>query len=211
VLRARFVNLDPRAAIPVGYDLGSAYLPPQKDGGISSVTRISGQGSLTATALRVRLSTATIAGSASITSSLAVLTQGASSITGTGSVTAALLATSKMQAALAGSASLTASLNALVPLSASIAGSGAIASNLKGKGAMSATIQVGAATELTASDIWTYDISAINTAGTSGKKLNDASSGTNPWDALLTSHTTSGTFGWFMQKLLTVAKFLGLK
>ena len=31
------------------------------------------------------------------------------------------------------------------------------------------------------------------------------------WDQLLTGHTTSGTFGGFIQKLLTVAKFLGLK
>jgi hypothetical protein len=31
------------------------------------------------------------------------------------------------------------------------------------------------------------------------------------WNALLTSHSTSGTFGWFVKKLLTVAKFIGLK
>lgn len=31
------------------------------------------------------------------------------------------------------------------------------------------------------------------------------------WDALLSSYTTSGSFGAFVQKLLTVAKFLGLK
>lgn len=36
-------------------------------------------------------------------------------------------------------------------------------------------------------------------------------SGAAAWDEPLTSHTTSGTFGWFVQKLLTVAKFLGLK
>lgn len=31
------------------------------------------------------------------------------------------------------------------------------------------------------------------------------------WESTLTSHTTSGTFGAFIQKLLTVGKFLGLK
>lgn len=30
------------------------------------------------------------------------------------------------------------------------------------------------------------------------------------WDANLTAHTTVGTFGWFVQKLLTTAKFLGI-
>lgn len=28
------------------------------------------------------------------------------------------------------------------------------------------------------------------------------------WNSLLTAHNTSGTFGWFIQKLLTVAQFL---
>lgn len=31
------------------------------------------------------------------------------------------------------------------------------------------------------------------------------------WDSLLSAHTTTGTFGWLVQKLLTVAKFLALK
>ena len=31
------------------------------------------------------------------------------------------------------------------------------------------------------------------------------------WDEVMSGHTTSGTFGAFVQKLLTVAKFLGLK
>ena len=33
---------------------------------------------------------------------------------------------------------------------------------------------------------------------------------TSPWDEVLTSHTSEGTFGWFVQKLLTIAKFIGL-
>ncbi len=31
------------------------------------------------------------------------------------------------------------------------------------------------------------------------------------WDRELVDHTTSGTFGFFVQKLLSVAKFLGLQ
>lgn len=30
------------------------------------------------------------------------------------------------------------------------------------------------------------------------------------WESNLSDHTTSGTFGWFVQKLLTFAKFLAL-
>ena len=43
---------------------------------------------------------------------------------------------------------------------------------------------------------------------------NAAGGGGDPgavWDELLADHTTPGTFGWFVQKLLTVAKFLGLQ
>ena len=31
------------------------------------------------------------------------------------------------------------------------------------------------------------------------------------WNAPLTTYNTTGTFGWFIKKLLTVTKFLGLK
>ncbi|MBF9651878.1 hypothetical protein IAI40_12160, partial [Streptococcus pseudopneumoniae] len=31
------------------------------------------------------------------------------------------------------------------------------------------------------------------------------------WDEALTAHTVSGSFGWYVKKLLSVAKFLGLK
>jgi len=31
------------------------------------------------------------------------------------------------------------------------------------------------------------------------------------WDEPLSSHSVPGSFGWFVKKLLTVAKFLGLK
>lgn len=58
---------------------------------------------------------------------------------------------------------------------------------------------------------WTYDISAINTAGTAGKKLNDAGAAGNPWEASLSTNNSPGTFGSFIQSLLTVVKFLGLK
>jgi hypothetical protein len=44
-----------------------------------------------------------------------------------------------------------------------------------------------------------------------GEKVNDAGAAGNPWSALLVDNNTAGTFGSFVQKLLTVAKFLGFK
>ena len=50
------------------------------------------------------------------------------------------------------------------------------------------------------------------TAGTTGKALSDAGSAGNPWSSPITGNTTAGTFGELVgKKLLTIAKFLGLK
>lgn len=62
-----------------------------------------------------------------------------------------------------------------------------------------------------ASAVWESSAAEFNTAGSMGEKLNDAGSAGNPWAANLSDNNTEGTFGWFMQKVLTVAKFLGLK
>jgi hypothetical protein len=62
-----------------------------------------------------------------------------------------------------------------------------------------------------AQEIWQAQSSQFNTAGTMGKKLNDAGGAGNPWGAALADNNSPGTFGWFIQKLLTVAKFIGLK
>lgn len=211
----RRFSIAPKTSFPEGYNLDEAYFGAWKSGGLASQTRIDGSATFTADGLRVKLSDGSLAGSGSISNaSLGLIVQGVSTLTGTGAVgTADLLATSSLVAALSGTGAInTANLSALVPLASTLAGSSSISTaNLKGTGSLSANIEVGAAQDLTAGDIWTYDISAISTAGTAGKKLNDASSGSNPWDAMLVNHTTSGTFGWFIQKLLTVAKFIGLK
>ena len=50
----------------------------------------------------------------------------------------------------------------------------------------------------------------VDTSGTPGPTLSDIVNGI--WNAPTTNHTASGSFGAFIQsKLLTVAKFLGLK
>lgn len=62
------------------------------------------------------------------------------------------------------------------------------------------------------STIWDEPIANHLTAGTTGKALSDAGSAGNPWSTPITGNTTAGTFGELVgQKLLTVAKFLGLK
>ncbi len=60
--------------------------------------------------------------------------------------------------------------------------------------------------------IWDEPIAGHLTAGTTGKALSDAGVAGNPWSTPVTGNTTAGTFGELVGKrLLTVARFLGLK
>jgi hypothetical protein len=60
--------------------------------------------------------------------------------------------------------------------------------------------------------IWDEPIALHLTAGTTGKALSDAGAAGNPWSATVSGNTDAGTFGELVgTKLLTVAKFLGLK
>jgi hypothetical protein len=59
--------------------------------------------------------------------------------------------------------------------------------------------------------VWSAQADENNLVGTMGEKLNDAGAAGNPWAANLVDNNNPGTFGAFVQKLLSVAKFLGLK
>jgi len=60
--------------------------------------------------------------------------------------------------------------------------------------------------------IWDEPIANHLTVGTTGKALSDAGSAGNPWSTPVTGNTAAGTFGELVgKKLLTIAKFLGLK
>lgn len=217
--KSRTIYWSENQSRPDGYGVGLAIFPALKSGGISSFTRIEGSGTLTASAISARLSSAELTGSGDLTADLSALVQAAAALAGSGSITQAeMLAVSALSAALAGSGSISqANLSSIVPMEAALAGTGTVANttNLTGLGSLTASIEIGASDPLSptslATSVWSADISGYATSGTAGKKLNDASSGANPWDELTSSHTTSGTFGLLLQKLLSVAKFLGLK
>ena len=60
--------------------------------------------------------------------------------------------------------------------------------------------------------VWNALTAGHTTAGTTGKALTDAGAAGNPWSASVTGNTDAGTFGELVgKKLLTIAKFLGLK
>jgi len=62
-----------------------------------------------------------------------------------------------------------------------------------------------------AAAVWDKALADHQTAGSTGKALGDAGGAGNPWSADTSTNNTAGTFGALVQKLLTVAKFLGLR
>lgn len=62
-----------------------------------------------------------------------------------------------------------------------------------------------------AAAVWDTVLADHQITGSTGKALSDAGGAGNPWSADITTNNTPGTFGALVQKLLTVAKFIGLK
>ncbi len=63
-----------------------------------------------------------------------------------------------------------------------------------------------------AASVWDELVANHLTVGSTGKALNDAGAAGNPWSTSIVGNTGAGTFGELVgKKLLTVAKFLGLK
>lgn len=60
--------------------------------------------------------------------------------------------------------------------------------------------------------VWDEATTGHTTTGTTGEALTDAGASGNPWSTPVSGNTTPGTFGELVgKKLLTLAKFLGLK
>lgn len=88
-----------------------------------------------------------------------------------------------------------------------------ITSSLRATGNMTVSVDVIAKPSAfdIAQEVWNAQTSGYVTTGTMGKSLNDAGAAGNPWSANLSTNNTTGTFGWLVQKLLSVSKFLALK
>lgn len=134
-------------------------------------------------------------------------------LVGRGILTPDLKAIGNIEASLSGAGSVVANANMAANRTATLAGVGTLTPGLYAKGWMSATIDIAA--RPTAFDIaqaiWNAEKTQYNIPGSMGEGVNDAGSAGNPWAANVADNNTPGTFGWFVQKLLTVAKFLGLK
>lgn len=207
------------AGTPNGYTHPGAWVMPLVGGGMSSYKQMETSIVTTLAELAGGINAeSNIIGSISITQAqLDQIANLTAAITGNINVTQAqLAAVSALQASITASMTITdAQLGAIIDMLASLNASFNLTNaNNFATANIEADLSVttGTATpQQIAAEVWDTILADHQTVGSTGKALNDAGSAGNPWSASLSSNNTPGTFGYFVQKLLTVAKFLGLK
>lgn len=207
------------AGTPNGYSHPGSWVLPLTGGGMSSYKQMETSIVTTLAELAGGINAeSNIIGSISITQAqLDQIANLTAAITGNINVTQAqLAAVSALQASITASMTITdAQLGAIIDMLASLNASFNLTNaNNFATANIEADLSVttGTATpQQIAAEVWDTILADHQTVGSTGKALNDAGSAGNPWSASLSSNNTPGTFGYFVQKLLTVAKFLGLK
>lgn len=192
----------------------SAFILPIKSGAMSSYTIANG--TITANTDLIPAYNLEASASAAITVTNAQLDQIVSAVAnGTASI-------SVVNAILAGAATLeangtltlTSSANSGAIFSVTADASGVVTANVTISALAYMEAEAGGPTPLSpeglAQAVWNENLTDYSGAS-AGQALKDAGSAGNPWSANLADNQTAGTFGWFVQKLLTTAKFLGLK
>lgn len=202
VARNFHITAEPRtgidqAAFPTGYNTQECWQLPLKAGGIGATESIIGTGTLSASALAVKLALADLTGSGDISDALGSLIVSAlANLTGSGGITDAnLQAFLQAVASITGSGGVSdASLTGLAELIAAIGGSGDVTATLTAIGELAAALTVtgtGLSTANVAEAVWGALATANNAAGTMGEKLNDAGSASNPWTEVIESGYTA--------------------
>jgi hypothetical protein len=125
----------------------------------------------------------------------------------------AIDAIGSLSAALTGTSSVSATPNIGAQLSSTMAGTATMTGAIGGIGNLSASIEVGArpSAQDIADAVWSRNLAPFDDAGSAGLALTGAGAAGNRWSADTSTNNTPGTFGALVQKMLTVAKFLGLK
>lgn len=191
------VDWEPKSGIPDGYRHPYAWVMPQTAGALSARNSVVGVGSISTTALAVRLAEAALTGAGDLTAFGGLIVNLIAAITGSGTVSNAdVKAFLQAVASISGSGGVSAGdLEGLGALLAAIAGSGtADGSTLTGAGELAADLVVtgtGLSTSNVGQAVWAALAAANNAAGTMGEKLNDAGSASNPWTEVIESGYTA--------------------
>lgn len=179
-----------------GYRDHYSWHRPLKTGALASTLQIEGVGTITASALAVKLAEAGLTGSGDLEAIGSLIVQALADISGTGTITSA-----NLQAFLAAVASLTGTGGAsgirtgLGALISALVGEGTTAgSTATGTGELDADLVVtgtGLTTGNVGQAVWAAIAAANNGSGTMGEKLNDAGSASNPWTEVIESGLTA--------------------
>jgi hypothetical protein len=203
-------------SFPHGYAARSSWLMPRKVGGMSTYN--SGEITFTANSLNVAQGVNGVASTSFSFTSGAVVGSAVASGVGNASIVFTSSGTASAPINRTGTSSIAfTGNNSALQASALITGTtnfSITGNNLNsfGLGYMIAVPIESTLTPAAISEaVWGAVAASNDVAGTMGEKLNDASAAGNPWSATLASNNTSGTFGWYIQKLITVAKFLAFK
>jgi|JI8StandDraft_1071087.scaffolds.fasta_scaffold00207_35 hypothetical protein len=194
-----------KACFPTGTQPAYSWLLAPKGGEMSSTTRITSTGTLTASAAQGINIESDLSGSGTISSaSLALVTAMIAALTGSGSITTAnMVGVVQMVSALTGSGAITGNLGLLAGMAAALAGVGSISAALRGTLSMEAAIYVNQSTatvnELVAG-VWNAVAADYNTSGTMGQKLNGAGSAGDPWTTDLSAYNTADTAGLILKQ-----------
>jgi len=206
-------GIDDKSGIPNGHNMG-AILLPLKAGGMSVFQDAA---EITATSADAKMGRPiTASSSCAITVTNAQLDKIAS-LAGSAALTITATASITSAAALVGSAACaitpSATLGGIIPAAGSSSCTLTPSVTISALAFMEA--EAGGPTPLSpeglADAVWDTLLSDHQDTGTAGKALSDAGGSGNPWSALLADNNDTGTFGERVQKLLTTAKFLGLK
>jgi hypothetical protein len=206
-------NVNPLSSMPAGARHPVAWQMPQKAGGLAS--RNNSKITFSETGLGVLGKP--ISGSTAIT--FTPTATGGLIVSGSGSASITLDATGTILsvAAGSGSASITLSGSALIGALAGMAGTGTITltptATIKAIGYLSgiSTNEAEFSADALARAVWDALKADYTGTGSMGEIMNSIGASANPWSALLADNNDPDTFGERLQKLLTTAKFIGLK
>lgn len=211
---AEVVGQTEKSAFPSGYNPPYAYIPAPKSGGISSRNNARIETSHTASLVGGLPGSGSATVTFSMTGTGGLIASGSGSATITFSSSATILSV----ATASGSATVTLSGTAAIGAIAGLTGSTTITlsptatSYAIGYLSGISTSETEFSEAALARAVWTALAADYNDSGTMGAKLNAAGAAADPWAVALPGAYADGTAGKIIgSKLLTVARFLGLK
>lgn len=203
------------SSVPSGYNSPVLIAPPMVGGELVSTQFISGSSSVSANLLKGINLEADLEGIGVVTdAALTLITALSASLDGSGTLSANLTGSVSLAADLIGSGDLDAGLSLIANMAADLIGASSISAELKGIAHLAADIFVNqseATVQQIVDAVWAAVTASNNTPGSMGEALGNAGGAANPWSELLADNELAGSFGEFIQTLLTRNGYIALK